>query len=381
MYASHSRRVSVRGRDSRGITELIHVTRCYESIQFADYRCHILSDKLRLARLARPPAVSVGSPEFYPLVATTMSEPEPTATTTAAPPEPEVAASVPIPDTPAAENAPAEKDEEAQNALTRKFTEDEWKAVKELRVRLPHIFAEAYAQKEDKTAPITLWGVSIDPASAKDARVSVILAKFVRARNLNVDDAEKMLIATLKWRDEFNVNEVVNEQFDEKIFGSLGRISGKDKEGCPVVYNLYGANKDLNAVFGDVDRFLRWRVAFMEKSIELLDFEDIDQMVQVHDYEGVSMMSRTTNQKAAASRASALFQDYYPEFLSRKFFVNVPSVMAWVFWLFKPFLSAKTMEKFSMVGPGPKTIGAVLLPIIDAQELPKRYGGEADDLA
>lgn len=27
------------------------------------------------------------------------------------------------------------------------------------------------------------------------------------------------------------------------------------------------------------------------------------------------MMSRTTNQKAAASRASALFQDYYPEFL------------------------------------------------------------------
>lgn len=51
-----------------------------------------------------------------------------------------------------------------------------------LQVRLPHIFAEAYAQKEDKTAPITLWGVSIDPASAKDARVSVILAKFVRAR-------------------------------------------------------------------------------------------------------------------------------------------------------------------------------------------------------
>lgn len=45
-----------------------------------------------------------------------------------------------------------------------------------------------------------------------------------------------MLIATLKWRDEFKVDEVVNEQFDEKIFGSLGRISGKDKEGCPVVY-------------------------------------------------------------------------------------------------------------------------------------------------
>ena len=53
----------------------------------------------------------------------------------------------------------------------------------------------------------------------------------------------------------------------------------------------------------------------MEKSIELLDFENIDQMVQIHDYEGVSMMSRDANQKAAASEASNLFQNHYPEFL------------------------------------------------------------------
>ncbi len=49
--------------------------------------------------------------------------------------------------------------------------------------------------------------------------------------------------------------------------------------------------------------------------------------------------------------------------------------------MFKPFISAKTLEKFSMVGTGPKTIGVVLLPVIDAKQLPKRYGGEADDLA
>ena len=62
-----------------------------------------------------------------------------------------------------------------------------------------------------------------------------------------------------------------------------------------------------------------------------------------------------------------------------KFFVNVPTFMAWVFWVFKALVPAKTMEKFSMVGTGAKTIGAELLPIIDAKELPKRYGGEAPD--
>jgi hypothetical protein len=50
----------------------------------------------------------------------------------------------------------------------------------------------------------------------------------------------------------------------------------------PHRYNVYGGNQDLEAVFGDVDRFLRWRVAFMEKSVELLDFTTVDQAIQVH---------------------------------------------------------------------------------------------------
>ena len=108
-----------------------------------------------------------------------------------------------------------------------------------------------------------------------------------------------MLIATLRWRDQFKVDEVMKEEFPADIFGKLGFIFGKDKRGGPVTYNLYGANKDLQAIFGDVQRFLRyvydativwvasehlirWRVQLMEKSIAQLDFETVDQMVQVH---------------------------------------------------------------------------------------------------
>lgn len=63
-------------------------------------------------------------------------------------------------------------------------------------------------------------------------------------------------------------------------------------------YNLYGGNQDLNAVFKDTRRFIRqvvllgtipriilsfsWRVQLMEKGVKLLDFETVDQMVQVH---------------------------------------------------------------------------------------------------
>ncbi|KAI6024413.1 CRAL-TRIO domain-containing protein [Pisolithus marmoratus] len=256
-------------------------------------------------------------------------------------------------------------DDEPQNTLTKKFTGCRMDC----------------SEKTNLTAsstPYILWGVTINPAKPKDARVSVILMKFLRARNLNPEEAKAMFISTLRWRQSFDVEGAMKEKYPEETFGKLGRIYGQDKQGHPVVYNLYGAIKDTNAVFGDIQRFLRWRVAFMEQSIALMDFEAVDQAVQIHDYEGVSLFSRTENSKRAASEVTSIFQGHYPELLARKFFVNVPSFMTWIFWLFKPLLSSATLDKMAVVGSGPRTIGAALLPIIDEHELPKRYGGSAE---
>jgi hypothetical protein len=49
--------------------------------------------------------------------------------------------------------------------------------------RIPDILEKSYDEKADaKTSPITLWGVKIDPSNLMDARVSVVLLKFLRAR-------------------------------------------------------------------------------------------------------------------------------------------------------------------------------------------------------
>lgn len=288
-----------------------------------------------------------------------------------------VAAS-PAPADLAAKAAP-ENDDEPQNTLTKKFTDAEWSALRKFRPMLPATFAEAFPDNPGASStPYILWGVTIDPTEPKNAKVSVILMKFLRARNLNPDEAKTMLISTLRWRQSFDVEGAMKEQYPEEIFGKLGKIYGKDKQGHPVVYNLYGAIKDTSVVFDDIQRFLRWRVAFMERSIALLDFETVDQAVQIHDYEGVGLFSRTENSKRAASEATSIFQGHYPELLTRKFFVNVPSFMTWIFWLFKPLLSSATLDKMAVVGSGPRTIGTALLPIIDERELPKRYGGSAD---
>ena len=71
--------------------------------------------------------------------------------------------------------------------------------------------------------------------------------------------------------------------------------------------------------------------------------------------------------------------------------------MAWVFYFFSKVLPARTVGRLTMVGTGPATIGKEvrfldsfimismltgqkLLPLIDASELPKQYGGQAADI-
>ncbi|KAF8196750.1 CRAL-TRIO domain-containing protein [Mycena galopus ATCC 62051] len=328
------------------------------------------------------PTPTVPTTDPAPPVITAAPQPDimESTSTSAAPPQP---GATPVAPAPAATStaeptAAAEKSEpEPQNALTEKFTGYEWKALAEFRKLVPDALVKAYERPEAKTSAITLWGVRVDPENLVDARTSVVLMKFLRARNLNPTVAAEMFVATLRWRAEFKVDDTLKEEFPQDVFGRLGHIYGRDKEGRPVVYNVYGGNQDLDAVFGDVDRFLRWRVAFMEKSVAMLDFANVDQTVQIHDYEGVSMSSRTPASKAAASQASNIFSAHYPELLYKKFFVNVPGYMSWLFWVFKTVLPAATFAKMSVVGSSPRAIGKALLPLIAPEELPKRYGGTA----
>lgn len=127
-----------------------------------------------------------------------------------------------------------------------------------LQAELPQILADGFPDNPSaKDTAITLWGVPIDPLDPlKDARVSVVLMKFLRARydasrrhpvfsgsrtislirNLSVPDARDMLVSTLRWRDSFKIDSILEEEFPQDIFGNVGFVQGCDKEGRPVVY-------------------------------------------------------------------------------------------------------------------------------------------------
>ncbi|KAF8427742.1 hypothetical protein EV426DRAFT_366501 [Tirmania nivea] len=241
-----------------------------------------------------------------------------------------------------------------------------------------------------------IWGITLSADEPIPFHTTLVLQKFLRANCNNIDAAYTQLLETLKWRKAYKPMAACEEEFSETKFGGLGYImKTQTKDGEKIVtYNIYGACKEPKRTFGDLESFLRWRIALMEMGVKALDLPNatvpipdynatnprnaIDpyQMIQLHDYQNVSFLRMDSATKAASKKAIEVMANYYPELLSIKYFVNIPVVMSWVFTAMKAILSKETMRKFRVISSG-KGVASDL----GSDELPKAYGGKGADLA
>lgn len=167
---------------------------------------------------------------------------------------------------------------------------------------------------------VSIWGIPL----LKDDRSDVILLKFLRARDFKVKESFAMLKNTIRWRKEFNIDELVDEELGDHL-EKVVFMHGHDKEGHPVCYNVYGEfqNKELyNKTFADEEkrsRFLRWRIQFLEKSIRKLDFNPggTNTIFQVSDLKN-SPGPGKRELRIATKQALHLLQDNYPEFVAKQ---------------------------------------------------------------
>lgn len=178
------------------------------------------------------------------------------------------------------------------------------------------------SKPEDTNTPeeVTIWGVPL----LEDDRSDVVLLKFLRARDFKVKDSLAMLKNTIKWRKDFKIDELVEEELvddlDKVVF-----MHGHDREGHPVCYNVYGEfqNKELyNKTFSDEEKrkhFLRTRIQFLERSIRKLDFcsGGVSTIFQVNDMKNSPGLGKK-ELRSATKQAVELLQDNYPEFVFKQ---------------------------------------------------------------
>lgn len=155
------------------------------------------------------------------------------------------------------------------------------------------------------------------------------------------------------------------------------------------------------------NRFIRWRVALMELTLQRLHLADAKAVIpdythgadphqayQVHDYLSISFLRQPPEVKAASQKTIQLFQQNYPETMAKKYFVNVPmvglqyflsnsdtftdiacQVMQWMFPVMKLFMAKDTIAKMEWMSYGSelhKHLG---------NSVPKGYGGSGPELS
>ncbi|XP_062098348.1 patellin-3-like [Humulus lupulus] len=244
--------------------------------------------------------------------------------------------------------------------------------------------AEEPKKEEEVAAPppppeeVSIWGIPL----LADERSDVILLKFLRARDYKVKDAMTMLKNTVKWRKEYGIDNLIEEDlgcdWDKVVF-----THGVDKEGHPVCYNVFGEfqKKELyQNTFSDEEKrtkFIKWRIQFLEKSIRKLDFNPtgLSTIVQVNDLK--NSPGFFLNKELVTGQAIQLLQDNYPEFVAKQVFINVP----WWYLAFSrvisTFLTQRTKSKF--VYAGPSKSADTLFKYIAPEQVPVQQGGLSQD--
>lgn len=167
---------------------------------------------------------------------------------------------------------------------------------------------------------VEIWGIPL----LSDERSDVILLKFLRARDFKVKEAFTMIKNTVRWRKEFGIESLLNEDlgtdWDKVVF-----THGYDKEGHTVCYNVFGEFEDkelYNKTFSDEekrDKFLRWRIQLLEKSVRKLEFSPsaVSTIVQVNDLRNSPGLGKR-ELRQATNQALQILQDNYPEFVAKQ---------------------------------------------------------------
>lgn len=194
----------------------------------------------------------------------------------------------------------------------------------------------------------------------------LMIRRFLRARNQDIEKATNLLIKYLKWRKEFvpdgsiSVSDISNQLADNKLF-----MQGLDKMGRPVVVCYGGRHKPTN-----LDEFKRFVTYSLDQICSRMPSGQ-EKFVCIGDLEGWGYSSSDIRGYLAAL---SILQDCYPERLGKLIIVHVPYIFMTVWKAIYPFIDSKTKKKIIFVDD--KKLKSTLLNEIDECQLPDVYGGK-----
>ncbi|GMY26653.1 phosphatidylinositol transfer protein 3 [Fagus crenata] len=207
--------------------------------------------------------------------------------------------------------------------------------------------------------------VEREDSSAKEVD-NLMIRRFLRARDLDIEKASNLFLKYLSWRRAFVPNgsiatsEIPNELAHNKLF-----MQGLDKMGRPIVVCFGGRHKQNN-----LEEFKRFVVYSLDKICSRMP-RGQEKFVCIGDLRGWGYSNSDIRGYLAAL---SILQDCYPERLGKLYIVHVPYIFMTAWKMVYPFIDSKTKKKIIFVEN--KKLRSTLLSDIEESQLPDTYGGQ-----
>jgi len=229
-----------------------------------------------------------------------------------------------------------------------------------------------------------------DVAKRPEQLRDLYLARWLVARDWNVDAAVEMFKTSMKWREEFKAD-TIRETFPEECKADFenyrnywpGKVTGMTHDGWPVAFERIGSVDPTSVMEKTTEEF---RVKFNVYRMEGLE-EERRKLEDKHGFSaGITMVTDVSGLGWAhyTSAAVNLFKaianvnkNNYPEALRRSYVINAPGVFSMAWSVLTPFMDASTLKKTSIHGAD---FMPALLEVMPKESIPENLGGSAPPL-
>ena len=242
----------------------------------------------------------------------------------------------------------------------------------EVKERIVYNSNDATEQRkcEDIVATLTLEEVQEMPDVLMPRR-------YLRGEKGVIESAVKKLKKTLQWRKEFEVDKIVNGEFDElmSIENATGKMytRGYDREGSAVMYMKPG----LENTNSETDQ-MRHLVYILERAIAATSKHSNGKQEKICILIDFEQFSAWNSPPMSTTRHTlTILQDHYPERMKRAFICNPPAYFK-IFWsLAQPFIDPVTKEKVVFCS-GTAAMERVMDLVEDMHKVEPCAGGTAE---
>jgi hypothetical protein len=214
------------------------------------------------------------------------------------------------------------------------------------------------------------------------------LLRYLKAKNFDVQKGEDYILTDMKWRRDYKMDTIHNEDWSDMEKEYTMRVEGNDRDGRPlVIWELGDWDLRKAALAGKMDRVVRWTLKNwdmgMVKVRELQhQGKNITRWTMVLDLKNINPV---TNVNPASLpyyiSVSPSYHGHFPGLGDHIYLLNTPGIFQAVLGAVRPLLDDETRDHLKVHGKNEAQWLPILKQRVDLDQLPKRYGGTKEDPA